>query len=183
MPKLVRITNVSSHISTLHGTHTMISVATASTNPFAKWGLILYKFNAVQGYFLIKTPVNQGCYTAYPPFTIWQNLSIAPQPFYPLEDKGKVKPSSFPTMHPISSDKDSVSFWSLIYRCCRAIVLTACQSPRKQVADIFQKHPKKKRSVIKSILSITSAMSRSRVQGLLLNGWRMLCSNKRLLRK
>lgn len=86
-----------------------------------------------------------------------------------LKKTGRKKNTPFTAMHIISTNKDRVFFQSLIYRCYKAIVLTACQSPRKLVAYVFWKHPQKKRSVIKSILSITSAMSRSKVQGLLLN--------------
>lgn len=75
------------------------------------------------------------CYTVHPAFTTWHhlNLSIALQPSYSLEDKGKAELSSFTTTHTISSNKDSVSFWSLIYRCYRA----DCVSVSKETGSIY----------------------------------------------
>lgn len=61
--KLIRITNVSFHIETLNDTNTTIPITTAFTNPFAKQGLTLYKLNAVQCYFLIKSPGRLKCAT------------------------------------------------------------------------------------------------------------------------
>lgn len=87
MLKLIRITKIFFHIWTVNDTYTIISVTTASTKPFAKQGLIVYKSNAALCYILIKSlgSLNSASQIVCPAFTIWHSLTV-PRPPVSLWD-------------------------------------------------------------------------------------------------